>query len=160
MPCSRINGFTTIELLVTISIVSILLLISVPCMTCLINSNKAAATTNNIVTALQFARSEAIKNKINVKYCKSSDHKTCGGKWEDGQIVIDENGKLLRIFAALNYHDKLIWNSSFNKDDYIEFTSVGFTNGQTGSFIYTPSGQEKYSRSITVSQTGRIKINS
>lgn len=152
-------GFTTIELLITIAIISILLLSTVPAMQNFINNNKSAAVTNGIVSALQFAKNEAIKNRLKVKYCKSSNHKTCGGKWEDGQIVIDETGKLLHVFAALNYNDKLIWNSSFSKDDYVEFTGIGCTNGQNGTFVYIPGGQEKYSQTITINQAGRVKIN-
>jgi len=146
-----------IELIITIAIVSILLLTTIPNMNFFIINNHSITTTNTIVSALQFARSEAINRKIKVKYCKSLNHNTCGGKWENGQIVIDENGKLLRAFAALKPNDSLTWNSSLGKDDFVEFTSNGSTNGQVGTFTYIPKEKIKYSKKIIINQSGRIR---
>jgi type IV fimbrial biogenesis protein FimT len=151
-------GFTIIELLITVTLISIMLLIAMPNMSDLVLHNRATTNINTIISALQLARSEAINRKIKVKYCQSSNYKTCGGNWKDGQIIIDEDGKLLRTFAALNYHDTLIWNSSLNRDEYVEFTSDGCTNGQVGTFIYTPNGQKKYAKAITINHAGRVRI--
>jgi type IV fimbrial biogenesis protein FimT len=152
-------GFTLIELLITISIMSVLLLITIPNITNFGIKNRSAITVHNIVSALQFARSTAINHKTKVKYCKSSNHKICGGNWEDGQIIISEDQKLLHVFAALNYRDTLTWNSSLGKNEFIEFTSDGRTNGQVGTFTYIPNGQKKYLKTITINHAGRVKIN-
>ena len=151
-------GFTVIELIITIAIVSILLLITIPDMIFFVYNNRTTTAVNTIVSALQFARSEAINHKIKVKYCKSSNHKTCGGNWKDGQIVINENGKILHVFAALNYHDKLILNSSLGENEFVEFTNDGSTNGQVGTFTYVPNGQKKYTRTIIVNHAGRVRV--
>ena len=149
---------TLSEVTICITTISILLLITVPDMKFFVRNNRSTAAVNNIVSALQFARGEAINRNTNVKYCKSSNHKTCGGTWEDGQIVITENDKVLRVFAALNYHDTLILSGSLGQDAFIEFTNDGSTNGQVGTFVYIPNGQKKYARTITFNHAGRVKV--
>jgi type IV fimbrial biogenesis protein FimT len=151
-------GFTVIELVISVAILSILLLITIPDMNFFLRNNRSQATVNTIFSALQFTRSEAINHKIKIKYCKSSDHKICGGNWEDGQIIIDRNEKILRVFAALNYHDTLILNSSLGKDEFIEFATDGGTSGQVGTFTYTPNGQKKYARTIVINHAGRVSV--
>jgi len=152
------RGFTVIELLITLLLVSVLLLIGFPAMHDLVMNNRATASVNNIVSGLQFARNEAIKNSIRVKFCKSSDHKTCGGAWRDGQIVIDSNsGKIYRVFPAMSSGDKLSWESSLGKDDYVEFSSIGFCE-QKGTFTYYPNGEDKYARKIIVNQGDTLHI--
>jgi type IV fimbrial biogenesis protein FimT len=140
------QGFTVIELLITLLLVSILLLIGFPAMHDLVMNNRATASVNNIVVGLQFARSEAIKNNVRVKFCKKDN-------WRDGQIVIDtSNDKILRVFPALAKGDKLTWKSSLGKDDYVEFSSLGFSE-QKGTFTYYPNGENKYARKIVVNYT-------
>ena len=146
MPLSKAFGFTILELLITITITSILLLLTIPDMRAFMINNRSTT-------------SEAINHKIKVKYCKSLDHKTCSGNWENGQIVINENEKLLRTFAALNDRDTLIWNSSLGRDEFVEFTSDGCTNGQVGTFTYIPKGQKEHSKKIIINQTGRIRVD-
>ncbi|KPJ67389.1 MAG: hypothetical protein AMJ43_03770 [Coxiella sp. DG_40] len=156
---SNERAFTLIEMLIAISILSILLLISIASMYSLIMNNQATAEINNIVSALQFTRAEAIKNGVAVKFCKSVNHKVCGGNWRDGQIIIDEsNNKIFRIFSALPKGDKLIWKSSLGKESYIEFSPIGSTNGQYGTFSYCSDDKKKYARAIIISQTGRIRV--
>ena len=94
------RGFTLIELLITIVIVGVLLCAGVPAMRHLILHNRATSQVDHIVSALQYARSEAVKLNTPVKYCGSADHKTCDGDWNAGQIVI-AGDEVLRVFAAM-----------------------------------------------------------
>lgn len=151
------SGFTLIELLITITIAGILLLATIPTMRDLIAANRATAQTEHIVSALQFARSEAIKRDITVQYCGSSDHKTCDGDWDKGQIITTINGELIRVFPALPYGDKLELNSSLGHDKILKFTPLGTTNSQSGRFCYTTNTNQHIIQ-IIISAGGRIKI--
>lgn len=84
------SGFTLIELMVTISILAILLGIGVPSFRATIEGNRIATVTNDLVGALQFARSEAIKRSTNVVLCSSSDQASCSGSWVDGWVARNE----------------------------------------------------------------------
>ena len=55
------RGFTLIELMVTIAVVAILTTVAVPGFRDLIRNNRVTTQTNEVVSALNFARTEAIK---------------------------------------------------------------------------------------------------
>ncbi|HFQ91317.1 MAG TPA: prepilin-type N-terminal cleavage/methylation domain-containing protein, partial [Chromatiales bacterium] len=55
----RHTGFTLVELLMTLIIVSIVVSLGAPALTDMIRSNRLTTQTNELVTALNLARSEA-----------------------------------------------------------------------------------------------------
>src|SRR3569832_1171984 len=89
------RGFTLVELLVTISIATILVTLAVPSFSDFVKINRMITQTNDFVTALNVARSEAIRRGNRITLCKSSDGAGCvsGGNWEQGWIVfVDADG--------------------------------------------------------------------
>jgi len=83
------SGFTLIELMVTLMVLGVVLGIGVPAFNDLIANNRMAATTNDLVSQLHVARTEAVKRRANVSICPSDDEATCtaGTGFEDGWIV-------------------------------------------------------------------------
>jgi type IV fimbrial biogenesis protein FimT len=71
------GGFTLIELMFTIFVMAILLGIGVPSFREFRQASRMAASTNNLLADLNFARSEAIKRRQPVTLCRSSDGATC-----------------------------------------------------------------------------------
>lgn len=59
-------GFTLIELMVTISIAAILLAIGIPSFQAIFENNRLATQANELITAVNLARSEAIKRGADV----------------------------------------------------------------------------------------------
>lgn len=123
----------------------------------LIEKNVATANADQFISAMQFARSEAIRLNQKVTFCKSSDHQNCGGNWENGQIVIDQKQTILRTFPPIPNGDLIIWNSSLQKDAPIVFTPLGTTDGHQGSIYYCPRGSSENAVAIILLQTGRIR---
>src|SRR5690606_4228088 len=82
------RGFTLLELLVTLAVAAIVLSYGVPSFIDTVRNGRAAANANDLVTALSFARSEAVKRGARVTVCASADAATCGEAWTDGWIVI------------------------------------------------------------------------
>lgn len=98
----RQSGFTLIELMVTISVLAILLGVGVPSFQATIQGNRISTSANDLVAALQFARSEAVRRGVNVTVCSSNDQATCSGAWSDGWIVrAPGEPNPLRIWPAL-----------------------------------------------------------
>lgn len=62
MSLRRQNGFTLVELMVTVAVLAILSTIAYPSFQSTIRSNRVATTTNELIASLALARSEAIKN--------------------------------------------------------------------------------------------------
>jgi len=89
--CRRSAGFTLIELLVTVVVLSILLGLAVPAFRTFMQNDQQWVQQNNLVLALNAARSEAIKQDVfgGVQVCSSTDGATCTGTaWNQGWIVL------------------------------------------------------------------------
>ncbi|NEV62963.1 GspH/FimT family pseudopilin [Thiorhodococcus minor] len=92
-------GFTLIELLISIAMLSILLTVAVPSFTELVKNNRMSSNTNELLAALQYARSEAVTRKSAVAICTSntgmeSDNPACIDtvNWHSGWIIfVDAN---------------------------------------------------------------------
>ena len=102
----RTQGFTLIELMATVAMAAIVLTLGVPSMQSTINSNRASSYASRLITALNLARSEAVKRGVPVTVCKANlsggtpdcDANDCDGSsgascWEKGWLVfVDANG--------------------------------------------------------------------
>lgn len=84
----RPGGFTLIELLVALAVFAILMAIAVPSFRGLSASNQLTSQTNDLVSSLSLARSEAIRRGTRITMCKSNDGSTCttANNWEQGWI--------------------------------------------------------------------------
>jgi len=92
-PTKAPHGFTLLELMITIAILAILLAIGIPSLQALIASSQLTTQTNNLITALNITRSQAIKNNTRATLCTSNDGTTCTlTPWHDGWLIyIDRN---------------------------------------------------------------------
>lgn len=91
------RGFTLVELVVTVSLVAILISIGVPSFQNLIRNNRAIAITNDLVLAIQLARSEAVKQRREMILCRrnsAGDNCENGADWSAGWLVcqLDDDG--------------------------------------------------------------------
>lgn len=97
----RGQGFTLVELMVTIAVLAILMAIAVPSFQNQSLSSRLRASANDLAAGVQLARSEAIKRNAVVQLCASSDGSSCGGGWADGWIVLAADNTRLHAQAAL-----------------------------------------------------------
>ncbi|MBN8772197.1 MAG: GspH/FimT family pseudopilin, partial [Thiobacillus sp.] len=66
------RGFTLIELVVTLAVAGILLGIAIPNFQLFVMNNRMASQANDLITALNMARSEAVKRAANVMVCSGT----------------------------------------------------------------------------------------
>lgn len=145
------------EVLMVLAIVSVLWVMAVPSGYEFLIENRSTSAVNGLVSSLNYARSQAITRNEKIIFCKSADHKSCGGNWYDGQIVM-QGDTLLKIFSVVPKGGYLLWNSSGGKDGAVEWLPTGFTNGQRGTFYYCAAKNQHYSRAIVLLNTGRIYV--
>ena len=85
------RGFTIAELMIVIIIAAILAAFAAPNMSEFIKNNSRAARVNTMVTALTFARGQAVTRSTRVTLCRSADLAQCDaagdGSFEGGWIV-------------------------------------------------------------------------
>ena len=66
------RGFTLVELLVTLTIATILMMIAVPSFKNLTLSNRLTTSANDIISSLSVARMEAVKRNASTQFCSDS----------------------------------------------------------------------------------------
>ena len=90
---TREDGFTLVELLVTLALLVVVLTVAVPSFVNFVKNNRLTAATNNLVTSLTYARAEAIRRGKAVTVCASRTGTSCDGTdWDDGWIVFVDQG--------------------------------------------------------------------
>lgn len=165
----KIDGFTLVELMITIAVAAILLATATPSFTSLIQNHRLVAQHNDFVANLNLARSEAVKRGVRVTLCKSADatHCTNAGGWEQGWImfvdrdndaVLDDDEEILRVHAPLKGDSTLRGTSDVA--NYIAYVPGGFTRlvggpPQTGTLILCDARGFDKARAIVIGSTGR-----
>lgn len=85
-------GLTILELMVTVAILAILTALAVPTFREYTRNSNASAAQNDLVTALNYARSESLRRGTRVTVCASADGESCGDAddWISGWIVFTD----------------------------------------------------------------------
>lgn len=164
-----LKGFTLVELLVSIAILSILLTQAVPAFQELLEKSKTRVATDNLIKHLNFARIQAINHREFVILCSANNNQRCARTrdWSGRSLLIfiDKNGdnrfkprddKLLRITDKMPNGSSLIFRAFQNKS-YLKWTPQGTTDYQNGNFTYCPaSGKPTMARHLILNMVGRI----
>lgn len=156
------QGFTLIELMVTIAIAGILLGVGIPSFNAVIKSNRTATQANIWQSTIYYARSEAMKRGGQVRVI-SADGST---DWSDGWYVyVDTNGngvfnsgEELRVFEELAGGSSLTSNTS-----QIVFDEKGFVDGMrvSDTVVWSLTQSDctgNINRSLTLNQSGRVHV--
>lgn len=160
------RGFTLIELMVTLAIATILLTIAVPNFVVFVQNNRLTSQANDLVTALNYARSEAIKGGAPVTVCGRASNTACGGAttWDAGYLVYaDTNrngapdaGEILQVRQQLEGGNSLRAGASTQ----ITYQSSGFRsdgNGPDTFSLYDSRGVGS-GRAVCVNTQGRTLV--
>lgn len=152
------HGFTLLELIVTLAIIIALAAMAAPAMQEISIRSVVKANTNDLVTALNLARAEAVKRGRDVAVVAQ------GGDWNDGWLI-----QTVGVIETLVSHDPV--KQDFQvlgaatgggaPNDRVVFTATGSLRTATGYDFsvcrpsFSPGNGE--SRRIIVSATGSVR---
>jgi type IV fimbrial biogenesis protein FimT len=153
--CPRDLGFTLFELLITLFIISLLAIFSFPSFSNLFQKNTADALSAELLSAIQFARQEAITRGEKIILCKSDNKKICSGEWRDG-FIVKSSDEVLQIFQPTNMEGDLFWRAKLGMTD-LEFFPDGFSKDENGTFWYCEKNAENPVWAIALNQLARAR---
>ena len=174
MNMEREKGFTLVELLITIVVVSILLATAVPSIMQMVKNNRVTTQANKLVIAIQLARNEAVKRGSRSTICAANTTlDNCSGStdWSSGWIVFSNQGNDLTADtgtdACLETEDCLMRASDgvnnsvlTGSDSAIHFLPTGLTdNGPVTFTLKTDDCEYEQERSIIVTLQGHTTIS-
>ncbi len=161
---NKYRGFTLIELMITLAVAAILLTVGVPSFSEIIKNNRLTTEINELVTALNLGRTEAIKRGVSVTICKSNTGTSCAGNWGNGWIVfVDDNndGTVDTGETILRVHDDLASGDTLAfPRNRISYSAQGFAVGFTGTFVLCDGRGASKGKGLIISNTGRIRTAS
>ena len=161
------KGFTIVELMIVVVLISIVMYLATPGLSHIYNRITFESLQKNLISHLSFARAEALKQGTDVSLCPSSNGSNClraSSNWKDGWLIfvdVNRNGTfeprddvLIKAAPSPAIAD-VFWSSNRN----ISFRSDGsVTAGTQGSFsICDMQGSRAIVRGVTVSTIGRIR---
>lgn len=151
MVMKKETGFTIIELMMTVLVASIVLAVGMPSLKTFIQNGRITLVTNELVAAVNVARSNAIKQAAFACVCPSDNVNaatpacTASGNWEMGWIAFTDttgncvdssNGVLLKVWDGSEYSPSqlAVRNSdpSITAQNFIRFNSRGVTQLASG----------------------------
>ena len=167
-------GFSLIELMITVALAAIVLAMGVPAFGDLVQDNRMATLINDLVTDLNLARSEAIKQAVPLTICKRNTAGTnCNnaGNWSDGWIVfsdLNDNGNLDddgdANLCETGEDCVLRAHAPFPASNLVKFSrnrltydAQGFSYGYTGTFVFCDGRGYTKARGRIISNPGRIR---
>jgi type IV fimbrial biogenesis protein FimT len=127
-------GYTLGELLISMSVVSILAAVAIPGMQDVMLNNRRVSVTNELSYALHMARSEAITRNQRVTVCATSNGVSCASTkyWSSGWIVFND--------LDLDRQTGADGETVILKADGNESTTIK-PIGIAGTITYRPSGR-------------------
>jgi type IV fimbrial biogenesis protein FimT len=149
----RSGGFTLIELMVTLAVVAILATVAVPGFFDMIQNNRTTSQTNQLVSALNLARAEAIKRGVAVSVTAEEDGFAAG--WS---VNVTSDGNVIRVYDAMQ---GMTVNATANE---VTFTPQGAIDGGGNvSITVSPAScgsvTVNRARQVTIGITGRVNVD-
>lgn len=161
------RGFTLIELIVSIAVLTILISLAAPAFDRFVTSSRASGAINWLNGLVQMTRLAAVSHQAMVTLCPTSSKTGCGGNWNGTLMMfVDHNADrslngndFMVDLLTFPYADSSIKWRSFGNQQHLQITPQGYTNFQGGNFTWCPASLDaSYARQLIISMQGRTRM--
>ena len=157
------SGFTLLELMVTMTLISLVMAIGIPSMRDFIKNDRLVTQINTMVGHLAYARSEAVTRHLPVIICASSNLTSCSSNnWAEGWILFvdtDSNSDFSAGEDMLRQQQPLSGGVTFTSSvgSVVTYDERGFAPDSIGTFSLCDDRGTETMKSISISATGRVR---
>jgi type IV fimbrial biogenesis protein FimT len=168
---NKAQGFTIVELMAVLAIMSALLLIAAPSFVDTIKNSRMRSESYAMRASLANARSEALARRAPVIVCKSSDLETCNtdadaDPWVTAHVAfVDDNNDGVvdtgELFLAREHNDYItVTFTDFNGDpaSRVRFTSRGDSLGSSGTFTLCDDRGATEAGAVILNSAGDVRL--
>jgi len=161
--CTRpADGFTLIEILIVVTILTILIAVAAPAYSYWIDENRAHSRTASFASYLVNARAKALFLGGRVRICGTSDNEQCGSSFDEGWLVfhdlndngtVDADDQIIEVYLDKYKNNPITAiDGNGNSVSSISFNFRGFVANNV-NFTISAKGNNKI---VSLSKSGRV----
>ena len=164
------SGITVLEVLIGLTVIAIVILVSVPGSTMLLERYRLKSASGNLADGLNTAFTEAERRSSTVRVCPSSNGRFCrrDGDWTKGWLVFsDGNGDgIVQEFELLDSFEPPNENIRITAGGAVESMAsfhigglIGDAEAATGTFEICHLGSDAPARTIRIDPEGWVHMS-
>ncbi len=156
MQIQRNSGFTLLEALITVAVLSILVALAVPSFKEMMDRNAVTSAANSLLSSVLMARSEAVKREQRVVIARQ------GSDWKSWQVFTDANNNHTydsgtdELIAEHASNEGLSFSKIGNLGNFLSFSPRGRASLQADDGLKIAKGS--HTRYLCFSTTGRPRV--
>lgn len=149
------KGVTLIELIVTMTIITITLFVGIPSLQQLVKNNEIVNQSNTIASFIAYARSEATKRKSNVRICRGKIVEETAECASTGNnlLILNNNDTLIRtaeLSSNINFYFQNLASST------ITFSAQGIPD-DTGEIVLCDDRGASFAKGVALNLGGQVR---
>ncbi len=174
MHAQRAKGFTLLELLIALTIASILIAMAVPNFRTMVIKNSVEGQVDRLSAAISNAKAEALSRGKSIVICGSSNGTACSGSanWSSGWIVFVDDGngggtagdETRHADEILITYQNIEGNNALNARDTggtinaLSFDDESFLKSTRATTLKVcePDGDTEYARALLLLGSGQV----
>lgn len=166
-PAKYAAGFTLVELMVAIVLISVIASYAIPSMGNLVDNSRRHSAVSDMVTLINLARNTAIMDQLTVTVCPLDANNTCTDSWNTLPITVFYDPNANRVLAhesdivrVSNLAKGGRWNANTANRPYLRFFPSGMASYAIGNMIWCPDDNDSHlAAQIIVNMGGRLRLS-